>query len=66
MSQAGCGLNGALYFVEMPLNGGPNLASGSSASVGLGYCDAQCPTMNFIEGKAAGISGYYPSGACCA
>jgi cellulose 1,4-beta-cellobiosidase len=66
MSQSGCGLNGALYFVEMPLDGGPNLSEGSSASVGLGYCDAQCPVQNYINGKASGVSGYYPTGACCA
>jgi len=25
MSKAGCGLNGAVYFIEMQLDGGPNL-----------------------------------------
>lgn len=66
MSQAGCGLNGAIYFVEMPLDGGPNLSSGSPSMVGLGYCDAQCTTIKFINGKAAGIQGFYETGSCCA
>lgn len=66
MSNAGCGLNGAIYFVELPLDGGPNLNSGNPASVGLGYCDAQCTSIKFIQGKAAGISGFYDTGSCCA
>ena len=66
MSQAGCGLNGAIYFVEMPLDGGPNLSSGNPAQVGLGYCDAQCISIKFINGKAVGIKGFYEDGACCA
>jgi cellulose 1,4-beta-cellobiosidase len=39
-----CGLNGALYFVEMEADGGakyPNNKAG--AKYGTGYCDAQCP-----------------------
>lgn len=66
MSQAGCGLNGAIYFVEMPLDGGPNLSSGFASSVGLGYCDAQCTNIKFIQGKATGIPGFYQTGSCCA
>lgn len=66
MSKAGCGLNGAVYFIEMQLDGGPNLKSGAPASVGLGYCDAQCPASNYINGKASNIPGFYPFGACCA
>jgi cellulose 1,4-beta-cellobiosidase len=45
MSQLGCGLNGAVYFSEMALDGGmstqPNNAAG--AKYGTGYCDSQCP-----------------------
>lgn len=52
MNNAGCGLNGAMYFVEIPLNGGPNLNNGNAASFGLGYCDAQCTTVKFIQGQA--------------
>lgn len=50
----------------MQLDGGPNLSSGAPASVGLGYCDAQCPASNYINGKASGVPGYYANGACCA
>jgi hypothetical protein len=45
MSQLGCGLNGAVYFSAMPLDGGastqPNNKAG--AKYGTGYCDSQCP-----------------------
>lgn len=50
----------------MPLDGGPNLSQGYASSVGLGYCDAQCTDIKFINGKAAGIKGFYETGACCA
>jgi cellulose 1,4-beta-cellobiosidase len=49
-----CGLNGALYFVQMDADGGKskyptNLAG---AKYGTGYCDAQCPhDLKFINGK---------------
>ena len=50
-----CGLNGALYFVEMDEDGGvskyPNNKAG--AKYGTGYCDAQCPhDIKFINGEA--------------
>ncbi|KAA0201489.1 Glycosyl Hydrolase 7 [Hyalella azteca] len=50
-----CGLNGAMYFVEMDQDGGlseyPTNEAG--AAYGTGYCDAQCPhDMKFIAGKA--------------
>jgi len=77
-SQLGCGLNGALYFVEMAEDGGlsayPNNKAG--AKYGTGYCDAQCPhDLKFINGEANTINwvpsdtdpnagtGYY--GTCC-
>jgi cellulose 1,4-beta-cellobiosidase len=45
MSKLGCGLNGAVYFSEMALDGGvstqPNNKAG--AKYGTGYCDSQCP-----------------------
>jgi len=54
VSQLGCGLNGALYFISMPENGG--LGTGNNragAKYGTGYCDAQCPhDMKWIEGEA--------------
>lgn len=54
-SRLDCGLNGALYFVEMEEDGGlseyaTNLAG---AAYGTGYCDAQCPhDMKWIDGEA--------------
>eukprot|EP00438_Fugacium_kawagutii_P025437 Skav204282 [mRNA] locus=scaffold409:225873:227324:+ [translate_table: standard] len=75
-----CGLNGAVYFVEMDADGGKRVADekgGSNqagAKFGTGYCDAQCPhDMKFMEGKA-NVIGWNAShdppigkyGACCA
>nr|BAF57313.1 putative glycosyl hydrolase family7 [uncultured symbiotic protist of Reticulitermes speratus] len=55
VSNLPCGLNGALYFVAMPSDGGkakyPLAKPG--AKYGMGYCDAQCPhDMKFINGEA--------------
>lgn len=55
VSQLPCGLNGALYFVEMSPDGGmseyPHNQAG--AHYGTGYCDAQCPhDIKFINGEA--------------
>lgn len=50
-----CGLNGALYFAEMPADGGMGKYSTNKcgAKYGTGYCDAQCPhDMKWIAGKA--------------
>jgi len=60
-----CGLNGALYLVEMPADGGkaayPNNQAG--AQFGTGYCDGQCPQdIKFINGEANIQSKY---GSCC-
>ena len=53
-----CGLNGAVYFVEMDADGGEARAAASGGSnqagakYGTGYCDAQCPhDMKFMEGR---------------
>ncbi|KAH9897786.1 cellobiohydrolaseI [Cubamyces lactineus] len=78
MSKLPCGLNGALYFVEMDADGGvsrfPNNKAG--AKYGTGYCDTQCPhDIKFINGEA-NILGWAPSpsdpnagtgqyGTCC-
>merc|ERR1712176_1391186 len=52
-SKLGCGLNGALYFVQMDADGGKSKYSNAGASHGLGYCDAQCPhDLKFINGEA--------------
>ncbi|OSD03057.1 glycoside hydrolase family 7 protein [Trametes coccinea BRFM310] len=78
MSTLPCGLNGALYFVEMDADGGqsrfPTNKAGSK--YGTGYCDTQCPhDIKFINGEA-NILGWAPSpsdpnagagqyGTCC-
>lgn len=79
VSQLGCGLNGALYFVSMDADGGmakePNNKAG--AKYGTGYCDSQCPRdLKFIGGQAnvegwkssteSADSGVGNNGACCA
>jgi len=53
VSNLPCGLNGALYFVEMDEAGGKYPTNTAGASYGTGYCDAQCPhDMKFITGEA--------------
>jgi cellulose 1,4-beta-cellobiosidase len=56
MARMPCGLNGAVYFVEMDADGGVARGNGGNqagAAYGTGYCDAQCPhDMKFINGKA--------------
>jgi len=70
-----CGLNGAVYFVEMEEDGGTSRGDNTAgAKYGTGYCDAQCPhDLKFIQGEAnfegwheeaAGPVGHY--GSCCA
>jgi len=77
MDHMPCGLNGAVYFVEMDADGGKSKSGGlnaAGAKYGTGYCDAQCPhDMKFIDGEANVLDwnsthdppiGKY--GACCA
>merc|ERR1711871_460474 len=78
VSNMPCGLNGALYFVEMDADGGLSKYSGNKAGAkyGTGYCDAQCPhDIKFINGEA-NTKGWNPSpsdpnagvgmyGTCC-
>ncbi|RBR08204.1 uncharacterized protein FIESC28_10396 [Fusarium coffeatum] len=55
VSNIGCGLNGALYFVSMDADGGKSKYPGNKAGAkyGTGYCDAQCPRdVKFINGQA--------------
>ena len=55
VSQLPCGLNGALYLVEMDADGGMGKYPGNKcgAKYGTGYCDAQCPhDLKFINGEA--------------
>ncbi|KAF6757221.1 cellobiohydrolase I-II [Ephemerocybe angulata] len=79
VSQLPCGLNGALYFVQMDEDGGMAKNSGNKAGAkyGTGYCDSQCPRdIKYINGEA-NVQGWNPSpndtnagqgqyGACCA
>jgi cellulose 1,4-beta-cellobiosidase len=56
VSNLGCGLNGALYFVSMDKDGGMAKYSGNKAGAkyGVGYCDAQCPRdLKFINGEVS-------------
>lgn len=54
VSNLPCGINGALYFVEMNETGDKGTGSNNAgAKYGTGYCDAQCPhDMKFIKGRA--------------
>jgi cellulose 1,4-beta-cellobiosidase len=78
VSNLPCGLNGALYFVEMDADGGMSKypLNKAGAKFGTGYCDGQCPhDMKFINGEANVIdwkpnpgdknagTGFY--GTCC-
>merc|ERR1711931_26920 len=54
VSQLPCGLNGAVYFVEMEADGGLHYPSNKAgAPYGTGYCDAQCPhDLKWVNGEA--------------
>jgi len=78
VSKLPCGLNGAMYTVEMAADGGMGKGNNKAgAKYGTGYCDSQCPhDIKFIDGKA-NSDGWEPSpndknagtgktGACCA
>jgi len=54
VSELPCGLNGALYFVEMEEDGGLSYSTNEcGAAYGTGYCDAQCPhDIKWINGEA--------------
>ncbi|KAJ3314979.1 hypothetical protein HDV04_004779 [Boothiomyces sp. JEL0838] len=48
-STLGCGINGALYFVQMQLSNSNPAAAGPA--FGTGYGDAQCPTdIKYVNG----------------
>lgn len=79
VSQLPCGLNGAIYFVEMAEDGNMGGNNAAGPAYGTGYCDGQCPRdVKFIQGKANienwtpstgdpwGNSGTGNMGACCA
>ena len=62
VSHLECGMNGAVYFVEMDEQGGTGLGhKQAGAKYGTGYCDAQCTCdIKFIEGEANTI-GWKPN-----
>uniref|UniRef100_A0A7S4RQ07 cellulase n=1 Tax=Alexandrium monilatum TaxID=311494 RepID=A0A7S4RQ07_9DINO len=66
-----CGLNGAVYFVEMPEDGGKGGNNQAGAPYGTGYCDAQCPhDVKFMNGMANVLdwnqtNPFGRMGACC-
>jgi cellulose 1,4-beta-cellobiosidase len=77
VSRLPCGLNGAVYFVEMDADGGMAKSGGKNAAgakYGTGYCDAQCPhDIKFIDGESNSDEWNSTSnppvgkyGACCA
>jgi len=51
MSTLPCGLNGALYFVEMAKDGGLSKypTNKAGAKYGTGYCDSQCPQFVLVS-----------------
>ena len=54
VSKLPCGLNGALYFVQMDEDGGMSKYPGNKAGAkyGTGYCDSQCPRdIKYINGE---------------
>jgi cellulose 1,4-beta-cellobiosidase len=63
VSNLPCGLNGAVYFVEMEEDGGMSSypTNKAGAKYGTGYCDAQCPhDMKWIAGEA-NVEGWNPA-----
>ena len=78
VSKLPCGMNGALYLVDMDPDGGMSKypTNTAGAAYGTGYCDAQCPhDMKMINGQANIIgwnsnpkdpnSGTGSWGSCC-
>jgi cellulase len=51
VSKLVCGMNGALYLAEMEMDGGRGPLNKAGATYGTGYCDAQCPKLDFINGE---------------
>jgi hypothetical protein len=51
MSKLPCGMNSALYLSEMKADGGRSKLNTAGATLGTGYCDAQCSVKPFINGE---------------
>ena len=65
MSGLPCGLNGAVYLVEMDADGGSGKFANNKAGAkyGTGYCDSQCPhDIKFINGEVRTLSHSEDSG----
>lgn len=62
VSKVPCGVNGALYFSEMSANGSASDINTAGAKYGTGYCDAQCPTNNFVNGEVSIRMGFEADG----
>jgi cellulase len=59
VSQLPCGMNGALYLSNMPLDGGRDpVTNPAGPNYGTGYCDAQCPKGTWINGTVCPHSPY--------
>lgn len=56
LSKVGCGVNGALYLSEMDPTGNEGALNPAGAKYGTGYCDAQCPSQNYINGVVRPLS----------
>jgi cellulose 1,4-beta-cellobiosidase len=55
-SKLPCGVNAALYFVEMDEDGGMKKHPGNKAGAqyGTGYCSAKCPrNLRFVDGEVS-------------
>ena len=50
-----CGMNGAVYFIEMDKKGGEGQTNHAGAKFGTGNCDAQCPHEKFETNASWGI-----------
>ncbi|KAJ8114150.1 hypothetical protein OPT61_g3903 [Boeremia exigua] len=61
VSKLPCGTNGALYLSEMRADGGRSNLNPGGASVGTGYCDAQC----FVTPWVNGVGNVDAAGVCC-
>jgi cellulose 1,4-beta-cellobiosidase len=72
VSKLGCGINGALYTVEMDKTGDMGGNNMAGAKYGTGYCDGQCPRdLKFVRGVANNkdvdpATNFGSIGYCCA
>ncbi|KAF2355984.1 Glycoside hydrolase family 7, partial [Trinorchestia longiramus] len=62
-----CGMNGGLYFSEMPEDGGTSAypTNQAGAKYGTGYCDGQCFHWIRYSGGQVNIQGNTDYGVCC-